>query len=72
MPPLTPPPTTTPPPKPFIKPPSPKQQSWGTIISIGIIVIMIVTGALYAWGKRVAEQKAVLEQARLQQEQASY
>jgi hypothetical protein len=45
-----------------LKPPSPKQQSWGTIISLIIIVLMIVVGALYAWGKRIAEQQAFIEQ----------
>jgi hypothetical protein len=36
--------------------PSPKAQSWGAIISIIIIVLMIIIGAFYAWGRRVAEQ----------------
>lgn len=36
--------------------PSPKAQSWGAIISIIIIVLMIIVGAFYAWGKRIAEQ----------------
>jgi len=40
------------------KPPSPKQQSWGTVVSILIIVAMIVIGAYYAWNKRLAEQHA--------------
>ena len=39
--------------------PSPKAQSWGTLISIVIIVLMIVIGALYSWGKRIAEQNAL-------------
>ena len=38
--------------------PSEKAQSWGTVISIAIIVLMIVLGAFYAWGKRIAEQNA--------------
>ena len=38
---------------------SPKQQSWGVVISIVIIVLMIVIGAFYAWGKRIAEQNAL-------------
>lgn len=38
--------------------PSQKAQSWGTLVSIIIIVLMIVVGAFYAWGKRIAEQKA--------------
>lgn len=36
--------------------PSPKAQSWGAVISIFIIVMMIVVGAFYSWGKRIAEQ----------------
>ncbi len=43
--------------------PSPKQQSWGAVISIIVIVLMIVVGAFYAWGKRIAEQKALTTQA---------
>jgi len=35
--------------------PSQKQQSWGVVISIVVIVFMIVTGAFYSWGKRIAE-----------------
>jgi len=38
------------------QPRSAKQQSWGTAIAIIIIVVMVVVGAFYAWGKRVAEQ----------------
>ncbi len=38
--------------------PSPARQSWGVIISIAIIVLMIIVGAFYAWGKRVAEERA--------------
>ena len=37
--------------------PSPKQQSWGALISIVIIVLMIIIGAFYAWGKRVAQNQ---------------
>ena len=40
--------------------PSPKQQSWGVVISLVIIVLMIITGAFYAWGKRIAEQNALV------------
>ena len=63
-----PPPSITPAPQPpappifsapAIKPPTPKQQSWGTVISIVIIVLMIVIGAFYAWGKRIAEERAL-------------
>ncbi len=35
-----------------------EQQSWGTAIAIVIIVAMVVVGAFYAWGKRVAEERA--------------
>ena len=47
-------------------PPSTKQQSWGVVISIVIIVLMIVIGAFYAWGKRIAEQDALSAQSSLQ------
>lgn len=36
--------------------PSPKAQSWGAIISIIIIVLMIIIGAFYSWGKRIAQE----------------
>ncbi|MDO8624242.1 MAG: hypothetical protein Q7R54_02700 [bacterium] len=49
-------------PQPIIKPPTPKQQSWGTIVSLVIIIAMIVVGAFYAWGKRIAEERALIEQ----------
>ncbi len=39
--------------------PSQKAQSWGAIVSIIIIVLMIIVGALYAWGKRIAQQQAL-------------
>lgn len=39
--------------------PSQKQQSWGVVISIVVIVLMIVTGAFYAWGERIAEERAL-------------
>ncbi len=41
--------------------PSQKAQSLGVVISIIVIVAMIVTGAFYAWGKRIAEQKALYD-----------
>ncbi len=51
----------TPPPAVFgkspLQPRSAKQQSWGTVIAIIIIVVMVVIGAFYAWGKRVAERQ---------------
>jgi hypothetical protein len=38
--------------------PSPAAQSWGTVISIIIIVLMIIIGAFYAWGQRIAQENA--------------
>ena len=38
------------------EPPSTKQQSWGAVISIIIIVLMIIIGAFYVWGKRISQQ----------------
>lgn len=32
--------------------PTPAQQSWGAMISIVVIMLMVVIGAFYAWGKR--------------------
>ncbi|MFZ2167707.1 MAG: hypothetical protein WAV50_02435 [Minisyncoccia bacterium] len=40
--------------------PSPKAQSWGVVISIVVIVLMIVIGAFYAWGERIAEENALV------------
>ncbi|MCX6790122.1 MAG: hypothetical protein NTV60_01190 [Candidatus Kaiserbacteria bacterium] len=37
--------------------PSAKQQSWGVVISIVVIVLMIVIGAFYAWGKRLEQNQ---------------
>lgn len=37
--------------------PSQKAQSWGAFISMIIIVLMIIVGAFYAWGKRIAKQQ---------------
>ncbi|MFZ2500837.1 MAG: hypothetical protein WAW90_02495 [Minisyncoccia bacterium] len=37
--------------------PSLQAQSWGTLASIVIIVLMIVVGAFYAWGKRIAQEE---------------
>lgn len=39
--------------------PSPKAQSWGAVISIIIIVLMIIVGAFYSWGKRIAQDQNV-------------
>lgn len=41
-------------------PPTKKQQQWGVVISIIIIVLMIVVGAFYSWGKRIAEENALI------------
>ncbi|TSA43807.1 hypothetical protein D4R49_02035 [bacterium] len=38
--------------------PSQKAQSWGVVISIVIIVLMIIIGAFYAWGQRIAQNQA--------------
>jgi len=46
-------------PSPIVRPPSPKQQSWGAVLSIIIIVCMITLGAFYAWGKRIAEERGI-------------
>lgn len=37
--------------------PSPAQQQWGVVISIVIIVLMVIVGAFYAWGERIAENQ---------------
>jgi len=37
--------------------PSPKQQQWGVVISIVVIVLMIIVGAFYAWGQRIAQNQ---------------
>ncbi|MDP2651524.1 MAG: hypothetical protein Q8O94_00095 [bacterium] len=37
--------------------PSPKAQSWGAVISIIIIVLMIIIGAFYSWGKRISQEQ---------------
>ena len=43
--------------------PSAAQQSWGTLISIVVIVLMIIVGAFYAWGNRIAEEQQILAPA---------
>ena len=40
-------------------PPSAKQQSWGAVLSIIIIVLMIIVGAYYSWSKRTAQQNTM-------------
>ncbi len=37
--------------------PSVKQQQWGVVISIVIIVLMIIVGAFYAWGERISQNQ---------------
>ncbi|MCR4333411.1 MAG: hypothetical protein NUV60_00075 [Patescibacteria group bacterium] len=37
--------------------PTPAQQQWGVVISIIIIVLMIIIGAFYAWGQRIAQNQ---------------
>lgn len=39
-----------------------RNASWGTIIVLIVIVGMIITGAFYAWGKRVAEERALMQE----------
>jgi hypothetical protein len=39
--------------------PSPKAQQWGVVISIIIIVLMIIIGAFYSWGKRISQERAL-------------
>lgn len=39
--------------------PSPQAQQWGAVISIIIIVLMIIIGAFYSWGKRISEQESL-------------
>ncbi len=46
--------------------PSPAQQSWGTLVSIVVIVLMIIIGAFYAWGNRIAEEQQLLAPAAIQ------
>ena len=42
--------------------PSAKAQSWGVVISIVIIVLMILVGAFYSWGKRITEERSLINQ----------
>ncbi len=37
--------------------PSPAAQQWGVVVSIVIIVMMIIVGAFYAWGQRIAQHQ---------------
>ena len=38
--------------------PSPKAQSWGAVISIVLIMLMVIIGAFYAWGQRIAQERS--------------
>jgi hypothetical protein len=40
--------------------PSAAQQSWGTLVSIIVIVLMIIVGAFYAWGNRIAQDQQIV------------
>lgn len=40
--------------------PSARQQQWGVMISIVVIVLMITIGAFYSWGKRIAQEQELL------------
>lgn len=35
-----------------------RNASWGVLISIVVILLMIVVGAFYMWGQRLAEVRA--------------
>jgi hypothetical protein len=35
---------------------SAEQNSWGALIAIVVIMAIVVVGAFYAWGKRVAQE----------------
>lgn len=37
--------------------PSKEAQQWGVVISIAIIVLMVIVGAFYAWGERIAQNQ---------------
>jgi hypothetical protein len=39
--------------------PTATAQSWGTLVSIIVIVLMIIVGAFYAWGNRIAEEQQI-------------
>ncbi len=44
---------------PLVGIPSSAQQSWGTLVSIVVIVLMIIVGAFYAWGNRIAQNQQI-------------
>lgn len=39
--------------------PSRAAQSWGAVVSITVIVLMIIIGAFYSWGNRIAQERAL-------------
>lgn len=43
----------------------PKAQSWGAVMAIIIIVLMITIGAFYSWSKRVVEENAPIESQKI-------
>ena len=57
-----PPHTTLPTSSPLPAPRTPEQQSWGTMIALVIIIVMVVVGAFYAWGKKIAEERSLIPQ----------
>lgn len=46
--------------------PSQKQQSWGLLISIVVIVLMIVIGAFYSWDNRIKQERELYAPAEVQ------
>jgi len=42
---------------------NPEQNSWGALIAIVVIMAIVVVGAFYAWGKRIAEEQQTLPAA---------
>lgn len=52
--------------KPLPGVPSKKAQQWGVLVSIVIIVMMVIVGAFYAWGKRIAQNQEPLAPAAAQ------
>lgn len=40
--------------------PSQKQQSYGALVSIVIIVAIIIVGAFYVWGKRLSQDQQIV------------
>lgn len=36
-----------------------RNASWGAIISIIVILLMVIVGAFYAWGERLDQQRQI-------------